>query len=267
MKTILAYRNNQTYQALSDAIATKASSIAQKKSSVLVTKVFEFGTEHSVIDAWIQSLSGSEIVHYVVDGTVADRLTESGVKLEYGNSTDLTQYVQFGTGSQFMHVSIDELYRTCYSRLAESIKPDQWIIIWDNISDYDPLGLNGGMHGDWIKFASEEKKKYADKIKEFIPAGQQVTVCSYSDYELSPWKDKKVVIIAHHHAMQHLKGYGRGRDGSGTPIVKGHHCDGSLWLNSYPSSFMSDLVGVIQTDDLIGENWMAFLRKEILERH
>jgi hypothetical protein len=244
---VLAYRNNQTWDALCDSLQRRARKVAQKHESELLVKIFTPNDGSDLINAWIKTLGWeSEVVYIIADGTVKQCLKNFDFDVEsYDKFTDLNDYLAIRTPDTFNHISIDLLYSTCFSRLAAAFKPEVWVIVQSKITDYDPLGIMGGeKYGADV--TQEDQMAYIEKFKALIPAGQKISVYGSDPSVKSEFAGKKKVVIAHHHAQFDFE-------------VE----EGSIWIDTYPSSFLKSLTGIIQTDDLIGEDVLDVIRKRI----
>jgi len=256
--TLLAYRNNNTWQELHSAVLKRATADSVKNGTDLLMKVFAPSSQAGDIDAWIdETRANHDITHFVADDTVAERLTVKGFSLkEFENYRGLNSYLKIQTCDTFKHIPVDQLYSTCFARLAEVVQPDLWVIVSNHIADYDPLGMFPAEKSD-EDVTDEERAAYIEKFKGFVPQGQSVSVFTL-DWKRrfchEVVKDKKVIVLCHHHAKQSMEK---------EPL--GGTVDGSLWLDTYPSAIIRDLVPVIQTDDLIGGDVLDILRKRLEE--
>lgn len=239
--TLLAYRNNQTYEVLSESILKAANTIAKSYGSELLVKIFEAGTEFDTIKTWIKSLSPErEICKYITDGTVRDQFKALGIQCGY------CSFLNLGfNNDRFTHMDLSTLYSTCYARLVEKLQPDIWVIEPNNITDYYPLSQTRPTD-KYKEPTKEEREWYVEKFKSFIPSNQIIVVGTRG--LLGTLKDKKVVLIAHHHAFDRY--------------YNGLSCfgEGSIHLNTYPASFMQELVSIIETRDLISVDLIEMIR-------
>lgn len=258
-KTILAYRDNELWKELGDAILSRSTKIAEESDSQIIVKVFEPKDQEDDIDSWIESLDEEgEIVKTITDGTVANRLKSKGFEINYRSNKNLNDYLSISFGYKSPNMSLEELHKVVYSRVAEAIKPDLWVIVTNNLCDYDPFGIMGSeKYGDDV--SDQERDAYVEKFRSLIPDNQTVEVFPYAPYnrpektfDRSVTGGKKVVLICHHHAANHFD-----------PDILDGTKEGSLCLDTYPSSFIRSVGDVIRVDDLLTENIIEQMRERI----
>lgn len=253
--TVLAYRNNAIWMQLADALVFMAKKLANKKDSELVVKVFPEGTEAETIDEWVSSLVHEhEIVTSVLDGTITNRFEAANVKtfnIKIDRFLNLTRYMN-QSGNSPLRVSVEQVYNTCFERIATTVRPDFWVIVSNNITDYDPLGLKSNPGAQPTEAQTEQ---YVARFKEFIPASQTVFVCDTDGYRKLEVSGKKVVVLCHHHA-----GFAFGTRMNMIMAA----ANGSLAIETFPAGFLQELIGIIATDDLISGDAIEAIRAEIL---
>lgn len=243
--TILAYRNNATWQALQDNVLALAKASAGENESELVVKIFEPADGSQEIDSWIESLTTTvmEVVGFILDDTVCSRLRAlEALGFDDKKLDRLNGYLHMKDGYTLNHMPVEQLYKTCYARLAESVRPDMWVIITTNAGDYDPLGT------------SEGGEAYAKRLKSFIPEGQDVVIWHSWQCDQAVMSGKKVIMIYHHHAWYHIKDRLSGQ------------LDGSLRLEPYFWGFLPQVNSLIRTDDLIGTDVLEVIRQQLSKR-
>ena len=259
--TLLAYRNNNTWQALQDALLDKATSVAARNKSELVVNVFQPTDGPEVIDQWIVAVKAeNEIVHAITDGTVSNRMSKAGFDMGWEFNDNLNGYLDIRHMEE-LAMPLEEVIRTAYLRLSEAVKPDLWVIVVNNLSDYDIFKIMGKEKYN-EEVTDADRAAHVEKFRSLIPTGQTVEVFPYSGwhnptetFNRDAIRGKKVVMICHHHAVGHLK-----------PGPLDGTLQGSLCLDTYPSAFLPKVSSVIRVDDIIGGDVIGKIRQRLL-RH
>ncbi len=259
--TLLAYRNNQTWQALQEAVQAKAAKKAASGKSELLVKIFEPTDGPDVIDAWIDSATPEyEFAQTVTDGTVGSRLQEKGFKLEWPDHDNLNCYLDLRHKERYTTMSLEDVMKAAYLRINEAVKPDLWVIVTNNLSDYDPFGIMGEERYN-EKVTQAERDAYVEKFRSLVPSGQVVEVFPYSGrhnpsstFNRNAIKGRRVVMICHHHAAQ----------GLGKPGPLDGSLEGSLCLDTLPDAFLPNVCELIRVDDIIGGDVIEKIRKRLM---
>jgi len=245
--TLLVYRDNATWRSLKTALQTHAERKAiEHDSSQLVVKIFVEGTEECDISSWFEDFIGNhDCIYIICDETAMVAINPPGEGISYDT---LVKYLNFQFGEKGIgDLSLDELYRALYTRVAHVIKPDLWAIVTSNLTDYDPFEILHKESG-----TEEETQLYVEQFKKLIPSDQHVEV--FEKCDLGVAKNKKVVFICHHHAFP------------SSEATSSEKC--VIHLNTYPADLIPQVRNMLSFEFAFEVDILERIRTRLLEvRH
>jgi hypothetical protein len=202
----LVYRDNAFWQMMAEDVLLRAATIevrvdrkrTYQKVDQLIVHIFPEGTPMADVELWISShhddLRAARRVY--CDGTVYGVV--QSLPYETRPATQhLEHLVEHAVKRIFGESAPADIYRDIFTLLVANAGIKCVQIVLDNISDGNPLQLNG-FDADCRRYSMEKLMQYAEAFKRLIPSGTEVVFIRAEDLTIP---NAETLILGHHHGV------------------------------------------------------------------